>query len=595
MELTLSELGGTNLLLERVAGAIDIDVNLLLLEGQSNLLGVIKEAHANGDDHNLTGRHPEGPFAGEVLGKNSSEALDGTSHGTVNHDGAGAARGKRLLDEKGLLLLVLTLLGGLLLLSNLGLGSLGGGLAVVVLGLGLSSHVLEREVDGLLEVELDGGALPGAVEAVENSDIDLGAVEGTIALVQLPAATGLSSELVKSLLETSLSGVPGSDLTHVLLGASRELQLESEAKHSVEGLHKVEEIGNLSLNLILTAEDVGIILLESAHTGETGEGTAGLVSVEDTEISEPEGELLVTAVTVTEHHGVGRAVHRLETELLLVNIEDEHVILVMGQVAGLLPERGVEHVGGHDLVVTALPVLLLDVFHNSVVDAHTVGQPHGGTGRALLEVKELLLLANEAVIALGSLLEELLVGGHLLLIGERDTIDTLEGVVVGVTEEVGRRVLHDGESLDSAGVGNVRTTAKIDKGAVTVDSGSGAVGDLVLDDVLLVGVVGEHLEQILLAHLQSLERLLLLDDLGDNVLEGRPVAGLNGGTTGKSHFVVEAVVNGGTNAERAAESALAGLTENVSTRVPEDELALVVVEVEEFELAALLEGALKIP
>ena len=53
-----------------------------------------------------------------------------------------------------------------------------------------------------------------------------------------------------------------------------------------------------------------------------------------------------------------------------------------------------------------------------------------------MEEEEFLLLANLSVVALGGLLEHLLVLVHLLLVGERDTVDALEGVVFGVTKEI---------------------------------------------------------------------------------------------------------------------------------------------------------------
>lgn len=572
-------------------------IKLLLLQQGSDLLSVIQEAHANGDNDNLARRHPEWPLAGKVLSQNGSEALDTASHGTVDHDRAGTARRKSLLDKKRLLLLL-----AILVLLSLGLRSRRSRLLNSSLGLtlvhSLASLVLEGEVLGLLEVKLDGGALPRSVEAVQHSDINLGAVEGTITRVELPRDTTIlvrGSKLVKSLLKTRLGAVPCLDLTKELFWASRKLELECEAEDTVELAHEVEEIGNFLLDLVLATEDVGIILLESSYSGETAERTAGFVTVEDTEIGKAEGKFLVTALSVTEHHGVGRAVHGLETELLLVHVKKEHVLLVMRQVARLLPKRHVKHIGSHDLVVATGPVLLLDVIHNRIVDAHTVGQPHGRTGRALLKIEQLLLLANQAVVALSGLLQKLLMGSHLLLVGKRYTVDSLKGVVVRITEEVRRRVLHDGKSLDSASVGDVGASAQIDQGAVPVNCGLGAILNLVLDDVLLVLVVGKHLEQVLLAHLESLERLLLLDHLADNVLKWRPVCGLNSGTIWQSHFVVETIVHWGTNAQRATEPPLAGLAKNMCAGMPEDKLALVVVEVQKLKLAALLKGTLEIP
>jgi hypothetical protein len=97
-----------------------------------------------------------------VLSQNGSEALDAASHGAVDHDRAGAARGHGLLDQEGLLLLLAVLLVGILSLRGRGRcrSRLCGIRLLLVRMRTLGSLVLKGEVDGLLKVELDGGALP---------------------------------------------------------------------------------------------------------------------------------------------------------------------------------------------------------------------------------------------------------------------------------------------------------------------------------------------------------------------------------------------------------------------------------------------------
>ena len=89
----------------------------------------------------------------------------------------------------------------------------------------------------------------------QNSDINLRPVEGTITSVQLPRHTGiLSGELVEGFLEARLGGVPGRDLSEVLVRARGQLEPECETQHAVEGAHEVEEIVNLLLDLVLAAD-----------------------------------------------------------------------------------------------------------------------------------------------------------------------------------------------------------------------------------------------------------------------------------------------------------------------------------------------------
>lgn len=66
-------------------------------------------------------------------------------------------------------------------------------------------------------------------------------------------------------------------------------------------------------------------------------------------------------------------------------------------------------------------------------------------------------------------------------------------------------------------------------------------------------------------------------------------------TVRERHLVVETILDGRADAERAPEPPLAGLAKHVGAGVPEDLLALLVIEGQELELAAGLERAVEVP
>lgn len=65
----------------------------------------------------------------------------------------------------------------------------------------------------------------------------------------------------------------------------------------------------------------------------------------------------------------------------------------------------------------------------------------------------------------------------------------------------------------------MRTSAKIDERTASVDCTCGAVGNTLVDKVLLVFAVVEHFKELVLCHFQTLKRLLLLDDGGGERLQ----------------------------------------------------------------------------
>jgi len=141
-----------------------------------------------------------------------------------------------------------------------------------------------------------------------------------------------------------------------------------------------------------------------------------------------------------------------------------------------------------------------------------------------MEEEQLLLATDLAVIPLGRLLLQLLPLLELLGIGERDAVDTLQSLSVGLALPVRGGVLGDLQSLYLTGVADVGSTAEIDKRAALVDSGA-IGGHLLVENANLELVVLEHLQQVGLLHLQTLEILLLLDDLLDQALHGSVVVG----------------------------------------------------------------------
>jgi len=139
-----------------------------------------------------------------VLDQDGGEALDRTEDSSVDDDGATEARLQLVLAPNELLVVKFVLAEDLLfelfLLLILILGVMGMSLLFsCVLGL-----VLKVESNGKLEITLDGTTLVLSAEGVVHLDIDLGAVEGTIAVIVGPWA----AESIERFCEGVLSFVP---------------------------------------------------------------------------------------------------------------------------------------------------------------------------------------------------------------------------------------------------------------------------------------------------------------------------------------------------------------------------------------------------
>lgn len=177
---------------------------------------------------------------------------------------------------------------------------------------------------------------------------------------------------------------------------------------------------------------MSVILLESAHAREARQSSRELVTVKNTEISHTPRQIFVGDVGVIEDLAMARAVHGLQSEFLLLHVKSEHAVFIMVPVSGDFPEVGLVHVGRHDLLEASFSVFTLDQSHQGLVDAGTMRQPEGGARGHLVPEEEFLVLADLAVVALGSFLQELLVFGEGGLVGEGDASNSLHRLILAV-------------------------------------------------------------------------------------------------------------------------------------------------------------------
>mmetsp|Transcript_26694 Transcript_26694/g.58522 ORF Transcript_26694/g.58522 Transcript_26694/m.58522 type:complete len:214 (+) Transcript_26694:648-1289(+) len=195
--------------------------------------------------------------------------------------------------------------------------------------------VLEVEPDRELEIKLNGGTLMDAIHGIHDLDIDLGPVEGTVSGVDLPVA--LSGKDVHGFLQGCLGPIPESVFSEGLLWPGGELQFVGHAENLVGELHKVQGPQHLGGDLIVAAENVTVVLLEASHTGQTGESTGKFVSVQHTEIGVSDGQIAIGSDLAPVHEAVTGAVHGFHGPFLSLDLEGEHVVLVVQGVAGLVP------------------------------------------------------------------------------------------------------------------------------------------------------------------------------------------------------------------------------------------------------------------
>mmetsp|Transcript_15827 Transcript_15827/g.17658 ORF Transcript_15827/g.17658 Transcript_15827/m.17658 type:complete len:341 (-) Transcript_15827:831-1853(-) len=304
--------------------------------------------------------------------------------------------------------------------------------------------------------------------------------------------------------------------------------------------------------------------------------------MQDTKISISDGQFLVGSDGIIEHQAMTRAIHGFETEFLFIDVNDEHIILVMLVVTGTLPEITIIHIRGNHFSISTDGIFLSDQIHQLIIDMSTLGHKEGTSRTPLMEHKQVLLLSDVSVITFGGFFLEMLPFSKLLLGGERDTIHSLQLIITFFGQPLSGGILGTFHSLNFTGMGNVRSSTKINQITTSVSSGVTTVGDLVCDQLLLEGIVFEHLQGLLLGQHDLLELLFLLSDLLSSFVDGGEI-GLTNTLLTDIRIVIEAGINRWTNTEITTVDVFHGFSQNMGTGMPEDHLSFLVIKGEEMK------------
>ena len=200
------------------------------------------------------------------------------------------------------------------------------------------SDVLHVEVEGELEVELDSTHLPFTADSVLHFQVYLRTVECTVTLIELIAVGTVL--LFEDSLQVSLSLVPYLYITHEVVRTCGELSLVLQTEGVVHLCSDVHDVVYLGGYLLLSNEDVSIVLSELLNTEQAVELAGLLLAVDNVYLVEFKGQLLVGTLSVHVYLYSVRAVHRLSAVYLVVILsrDNEHTVLVVVPVTGSHPE-----------------------------------------------------------------------------------------------------------------------------------------------------------------------------------------------------------------------------------------------------------------
>ena len=174
------------------------------------------------------------------------------------------------------------------------------------------------------------------------------------------APSASSHRLRRAVVLAALAAVPGRNLGFVLLEAEGLQRIERE----LQAAH------HFVFDLLRRAEDVRVVLRESAHAQQAVHGAAALVAIHRAELAQPHRQLAIAAQLVAINQDVARTVHGLQPIFGVVELHaGEHVFGVVAQVAGSPPQIRAHHVRRVDQRVAALQILIAHPVFDDLANA----------------------------------------------------------------------------------------------------------------------------------------------------------------------------------------------------------------------------------
>ena len=324
------------------------------------------------------------------------------------------------------------------------------------------------------------------------------------------------------------------------------MRTSSKPKSSIDRQDEIVDLEHLLGDLLLGDEDVRVVLGEGAHAHQPVQRARRLEAVHLAELGDLERQVAIGLQPVLEDLDVARAVHRLDDEgalVLFARLHQEHHFAKGRHVAGRDPQRRIDELRRVDLGIAGVGLPAADVVLQRLEQRPAFRMPEHRARRFFLEMEQIHLAAELAVVALLRLLDLLEIGVELLLLGERGAVDAREHFAVRIAAPIGAGDLHQLERVaDLAGRGHVRAAAEIEPVALLVDFDLLVCGD---------GVDQLDLEQLALVAKGFLRLIARPDFLGEGFVARDDLAHLllDGGEIFRrerlvaEEVVIEAVVD----------------------------------------------------
>ena len=328
-------------------------------------------------------------------------------------------------------------------------------------------------------VELDRSALPRPADCVSQMELKLGRIERTFAGEFFPLIFRTRTPREPhGFAQVVLRTIPHFVGPKAFLGPQGKLdRIAFKAQVLVDLVEQITECPDLIDDLILTAEDVAIVLRHLPDPHQAMQRAVEFIAMATAHFRHAQREIAVAFDALPEDQHVGWAVHRLQRhqvafaaqDLVVVigvgNLvgNDEHILAIFAPVPGGFPLLGVHQLRRLDFVIPAAINRAAHISLQLAPDEVTLGVPEDRAVGLALQMEQVHLGAELAVVALGGLFEPDQMLVQLLLVEPAGAVNAAEHRFGLIAAPIGTRnpCQFEGVRVELAGAGQMRPAAHI--------------------------------------------------------------------------------------------------------------------------------------
>ncbi len=286
--------------------------------------------------------------------------------------------------------------------------------------------VFEAKPFRQVEVELYGTELPFPPERIDHLQIDLWAIKGCPAFIQVKRQLSSFQRLAQRLGRH----VPIRQLTGKLIRvAGRKISMKIvQAKMTQDMQTEMERPVYFFRHLVGTAKNVRIILSEAAYPQQAMQDARAFITINRTPLGYANRQIPIGAGFVFIDLNMERTIHRFDVVGFVIDLHGRiHVFLIPGQVPARFPQPRPPNVRRISQVVAILNVFLLAIGFSQVAHHSAVRMPeYQPSPNFRINTEQIEILAKLTVISAAGFLDSPQIGIQFLSGVPGGSIDALQ-------------------------------------------------------------------------------------------------------------------------------------------------------------------------